>query len=234
MNPVIETERTGTRAAGVAMVASTIISIITVALDVGPSGRSKAELLAGMAAVSGRHQFVHIVAMCCLLGFAFGVTTLAQRAGTRRWPVLAGLICYLAGCGAMMGAVLMDGFISVDLALKFADGTAEDIATGYGLVQFTNVLLQNLANIAWMMQAVGVLLISIALVRDHGRRRVLGTIGLATGSLPAIAIVATYPHMDLTLVVGIMVAQAAWHVCVGVLLLRGDAANAGSAAMAPA
>ena len=234
MNQITETEQASTRAAGIAMVASTIISIVTVALDVGPSGRSKADILAGMAAVSGRHQFVHIVAMCCLLGFAFGVTTLAQRAGTRRWPVLAGLVCYLAGCGAMAGAVLMDGFVSVDLALKFAGGTPEDVATGYGLVQFSDVVLQNLANIAWMMQAIGVLLISIALVRDHGGRRVLGAVGLATGSLPAIAIVATYPHMNLTLVVGIMVAQAAWHLSVGALLLRSDAAGVSRAAMAAA
>jgi hypothetical protein len=216
-------EQNGTRAAGVALIASTLLSIATVAQDVGPSGRNKAEILASMVNLHVRHQLVHVVALACLLGFAFGVITLAQRAGLRRPAVLAGLVCYLAGCLAMVGAVMCDGFITVDLALKFASGSPEEVATGYGLIQFTNVVLQDLATVSWALQAVGVLLLSAALFSGQGRRRVPGVVGLVSGALPILALAYAYPHMGLALVVGIMVAQSAWHLCAGAWLLRGDA-----------
>ena len=207
------------RAAGIALIASTIISIVTVAMDVGATGSNKAEVLASMVSIGVRHQLVHVVALCCLLGFGFGVTALAQRAGLRRAPVLAGLICYLTGCVAMMGAVLMDGFVTVDLARAYASAPAADQLIGYNMIQYSYIILQNLANIAWMMQALGVLVFSTALLRE---RRVLAMTGLVTGALPAIAIIATYPQMGLTLVVGIMLAQSLWHIGAGVSLLRGD------------
>ncbi len=209
------------RAAGLVLAACAVISVIDVALDIGASGHTKAEILASMVDLRARHQLVHMIAMACLAGLAFGFTTLAQQANLRRAPVLAGLICYLVGTLAMMGGVLIDGFITIDLALSYVKGTPEEVATGYHLIQFAYVVLQNLANLSWVMQACGVLLVSSALVTDAGRARMLGLVGLAAGALPIVAIAATYPNMSQTLVVGILLVQGIWNLSAAAFLIRG-------------
>lgn len=212
------------RAAGIVIAASTILSILFVAFDEGASGHGKAEILASMVSLRHPHQLVHLVAALCLTGFGFGFAALAQRAGLRRPPVLAALLCYLTGCLAMLSGVLIDGFISVDLALKYAGAAPDELAIGYQLVQFCYVVLQNLASLSWVMQALGVLFMGAALLADGGARRKLGMVGLLGGAAPIVAIAAGYPNMDQTLVLGIMLAQAVWHLSSAVFLIRAETA----------
>ena len=86
---------------------------------------------------------------------------------------------------------------------------------------------------SWTFQSVAVLALSLALLRECGLRRVVSLVGLATGTIPPIALVATWPTMDDAVVIGILSAQLLWNVAAATLLMR-RAAPAGPAGPAPA
>jgi hypothetical protein len=96
------------RLAGFAVLASTIVSTATVALDRGASGKTTLEILQSMVQVQSWHQNVHVVAMACICGLMYGYTVLSQRLELRRAPVLIGLMTYALGSVLMFSATILD------------------------------------------------------------------------------------------------------------------------------
>ena len=207
------------RLAGTLMLAAAVASIVFVAIDPVATGADARAILQSMAANAPTHRLVHAVEMACVFALAFGMASLANRLGQHRPAVRAGCIAYLAGSVLMLGATVVDGFITGDAAGYFL-GAGHDVERGRELVHMCYAVIQDLAMVSWFFQAAGVLALGASLVREPGARRVVGAIGLVTGALPPIAIVATYPVMDTAVVVGILLAQLAWNVAAASLLLR--------------
>jgi hypothetical protein len=88
------------------------------------------------------------------------------------------------------------------------------------MIHLCNVVVQDFAAASWFFQSVGVLALAAALLRERGLPRIVGALGLATGALPPLAIVATWPAMDTAVVVGILSAQMVWNAAAATLLLR--------------
>ena len=216
------------RSAGALMLVAAIASIVFVAIDPVAGGDDARAILQSMTANAPMHRIVHAVEMACLFGLAFGMASLAARLGAQRPVVRAGAMAYLAGSLAMLGAAVVDGFVTVDAASYFLrDG--HSVETGREVVHMCYAVIQDLAMVSWFLQSIGVLALASALVRERGARRVGGVVGLVTGALPPIAILASYPRMDTAVVVGILLVQLAWNLVVAGLLLRRDDGAAASA-----
>jgi len=207
------------RLAGFLMLAAAVASIVFVAIDPVSTGADARAILQSMTANAPTHRLVHAVEMACVLGLAFGMASLGRRIGADRPAVRLGTLAYLAGSVAMMGATVVDGFITGDAAAYFL-GAGHSAETGREVVHMCYAVIQDLAMVSWFLQAVGVLAFGTALVGERGWARAAGVVGLVTGALPPLAIVATYPRMDTAVVVGILLAQLAWNAAAGVLLLR--------------
>ena len=115
-----ESAAPGTRTAAFAIAAATIVSTVFVALDRSGGGTTPAEILAGIAGLIVLKEVVHGVAIASVCAYGFGYATLARRLGLQRPGVLAALIVYLFGCVAMIGATLLDGFVTPHVALDAA------------------------------------------------------------------------------------------------------------------
>jgi hypothetical protein len=208
-----------TRVAGFLMLVSAFVSIAFVALDPAVTATTSRGILEAMVANGTMHRVVHAVELACVLGLAFGFTSLASTIDTRRSAVQGAWVAYLIGCIAMVGAAVTDGFITGDVAGYYLKaGHSAD--TGREMIHFCYVVIQNLAVVAWFFQSVGVMAMAFALLRERGLQRIVGMLGLATGALPPAAIVATWPTMDSSVVIGILVAQLAWNVAASTLLMR--------------
>jgi hypothetical protein len=211
----------GIRLAGFAVLASAIVSIATVALDRGASGKTTQEILQSMVQIQAWHQNVHVVAMVCICGLMYGYTVLSQRLDLRRAPVLIGLMTYAFGSALMLLATLLDGFISTGIAADFVNGTPEAAQAARWMIHVVeSVVLTDVARVAWVLQSVAAMAWSVALLRDAGMRRVVGGIGLIAGGLPAAMVIVAGAQMDLGVVVGTLLLQALWNVAAGVLMLR--------------
>ncbi len=208
-----------TRAAGFLMLTATVVSIVFVALDPVVAADTSRTILEGIVANGPAHRLVHAVELACVLSLAFGFTSLAARMGLRRPAVLGACIAYVVGCVAMVGAAITDGFITGDVASYYLQA-GHNVDTGREMIHLCYVVVQDFAATSWFFQSVGVLAMAVALLRERGLPRVVGALGLATGALPPIAIVATWPTMDTAVVVGILSAQMVWNAAAATLLLR--------------
>lgn len=209
------------RLAGLVIIASTIASTATVALDRGASGKTTLEILQGMVRIQAWHQNVHVVAMACLCGLMFGYTVLSQRLDLKRPTVLIGLIAYAFGSVLMLSATILDGFISTGIAADFVNSTPDAAQAARWMIHVVeSIVLTDTARVAWVLQSAAAIAWSLALLRDAGMRRVVGCIGLVAGGLPAALVIAAGAKMDLSVVVGTLLLQAVWNIAAGVLLVR--------------
>lgn len=207
-----------TRAAGVLMLTATLVSIVFVALDPVVTAATSRTILEGIVANRPMHRIVHAVELACVLSLLFGFTSLAARIGPRRPVVLGACVAYVVGCLAMVGAAVTDGFITGDVASYYLQA-GHSVDTGREMIHLCYVVVQDLAAASWFFQSVGVLAMAIALLRERGVQRIVGMLGLLTGALPPIAILATWPTMDTAVVVGVLLAQAVWNAAAAALLL---------------
>jgi hypothetical protein len=217
--PTGRVARIDTRAAGFLMLASAFVSIAFVALDPAVTATTSRAILEAMVVNGPMHRMVHAVELACVLGLAHGFTSLAASFEARRAAVLGAWVAYIVGSVAMVGAAVTDGFVTVDVAAYYLKA-GHSVDTGREMIHLCYVVIQNLAVVAWFFQSLGVLAMGSALLRGRGLARIAGMLGLASGALPPIAIVATWPEMDGGVVIGILLAQLVWNVAAAVLLMR--------------
>jgi hypothetical protein len=209
-----------TRAAGIAIAAATIISTIFVAMDHSGGGSNALEVLQGIARLQVLKEVVHGVAIASVCAYAFGYTTLARRLGLQRPVVLAGLTVYLLGCVAMIGATILDGFVTTHIAMSAITGSPEKIKFAYSLVYFISVVLNDLAKLGWILQAVATLAWSIALLHGRGFDRAIGVIGFVSSGLVVALIAASDVNMTMTSLLSVLFAQLIWNLAAAAMLLR--------------
>jgi hypothetical protein len=207
-----------TRSAAVAIGTATVVSTVFVALDRNGGGSTPLEILQGIAALATLKEVVHGVAIASVCAYAFGYASLARRLDVSRPLVLAGLATFLLGCVALVGATILDGFVTPHLALDALGGTPARQAFAYEMVHALGIALTDLARLGWVLQAVGALAWSLVLVRTGGVDRVVGAVGV-TSSAAVMALVATSTsRMSMAALLGILVAQMAWNLAAAVWL----------------
>lgn len=210
----------GTLSAGLAIATATVLSILFVALDDGASGGTPLAILQSIIKLRNMKELVHGVAIASVLAYAFGYATLATRLDLRRPLVLAGLTTYLIGCVAMIGATILDGFISSDVAAQFVSASPEGVKLGYNLIVFVGVALTDLAKLGWVLQALASIAWAWTLLEKRGFARAIGTIGLLSGGLVLAAVFSSGANMDMTAILSILIAQAVWNLAAASLLIR--------------
>jgi hypothetical protein len=83
------------------------------------------------------------------------------------------------------------------------------------------VALTDIARVAWVCESVAALAWACAMLREGGFTRTLGVIGLVSGALPAVAVIAAGQAMTEQVVVGILLVQGIWNFTAATYLLRG-------------
>jgi hypothetical protein len=209
-----------TRVAGVAIAIATVASTVAVALDQGGGGSNQLEILQSIAQLATQKALVHGVAMASVAAYAFGYSSLSRRLGLHRPLVLAGLVAYLIGCMAMIGATVMDGFVTPHIAADAIVGSADRIRIAYELVHDVGLALTDLAKLGWLLQAVGSLAWAMALMGSRGLGRGIGVVGSLSSAMVCIAVLASPMNMSMTAILGVLLAQSIWNIAAAVLLIR--------------
>jgi hypothetical protein len=80
-----------------------------------------ADRMAALARLGTSAALVHGALFCVVAVLLYGVTTLALALDGRPPAVAFGLICHALGCGAVGGAMLLDGFVTAPLAQAALD-----------------------------------------------------------------------------------------------------------------
>ena len=162
------------------------------------------------------HFFLITTYFVLLLGF-FG---LSDWLGGRRLLVRGGLIAYAVGTFAGSAAGVAAGFVLRTLAFGYANARPDEINSVVSAFRVAGAF-----NYAWgrmwmIAVSAAILLWSIEMVRREGLARPLGAFGLLVGVAGVIGIPTGLIALSVTALLGLVLAQTAWSVGVGVLLIR--------------
>jgi hypothetical protein len=164
---------------------------------------------------------VHGVLMALMLIVVYGLSEFALRRGATRPAIRAGIIFYLAGVIAMLGAAMVSGFIVPNLMALTAHGSSTDLAVNVQLLMLCRVLNQSCANFGSVAMSAGIALWSIDLLRrEAGWRRGIGVAGILIGAVPAVALILGALHLNVQGMSAVVILQSLWCCSVGVIFLR--------------
>ncbi len=207
------------RVAAIGMALAAVLSIVFVGLDPEIRAHGAGPVLQAIAAAAPMHRLVHVAESLFVLLLAHGVTSLGTRLGVARPLVRLGVLAYVLGALAMLAAATFDGFVTPAAASAWL-APNHDAQAGLEAVRFAGIAVQSFATMSWGLESVGALALSAAMAAGRGGQRRLGVLGLAAALAPLVALAVSGPVMDMTVVIGILLAQAAWNLTCAAALWR--------------
>ena len=212
--------RSAARAAGALLIGGSILEIGAMAHHPSVHAHDVAAVLAQLQALAAVSAWVHGVLIALMLTVFFALTEFACQRGITRPAIRAGLIAYAAGVVAMMGAALVDGFVTPRVAMLGAGLRAADLSITAQLLNLCVLFNQALARLGAIALSAAIIAWSLDLVPRAGLERALGVAGMAIGLGGVAALLAGVLQLDVHGMTLVLVLQGAWMIGLGVLLLK--------------
>jgi hypothetical protein len=144
---------------------------------------------------------------------------LARALSVARLPAVAGFVAFCVGCGALMGSMILDGFVIPAIAVRFSDiGNADGLNKGETLLILCGTLIRFLMPMGLLFQAAAMLSWSAAIVGSRGWLRAAGVFGLAAGILLIGAMLVPLPRLREHVLLGGIVVLALWYLAIAAAL----------------
>jgi hypothetical protein len=131
-----------------------------------------------------------------------------------------GLVVYLTGCLAGIGAAVLDGFVIPDVARHFAAAPADEQKIAYDLIVLAGLSIQNLSKLAFILMSAAIMEWGSALLMTRGPGRACGLVGLLDGGVPAVVLIATGMILRPPELLAILGTQSLWNLCIAWSLIR--------------
>lgn len=212
--------RAAARAAGALLIGGSILEIAAMAHHPSVHAHDMAAVLAQLQALSAASAWVHGALIALMLTVFFALTEFAWQRDIARPAIRAGLIAYAAGVVAMMGAALVDGFVTPRVAILAEGLRAADLSITAQLLNLCVLFNQALAHLGAIAMSVAIIAWSLDLLRRAGSERALGAAGIAIGLGCVAALIAGVLQLDVHGMMLVLVLQAAWTIGLGVLLIH--------------
>jgi hypothetical protein len=201
-------ERTGDKAAGIALIAAAAGILFGMAHH--PTRLADAQLAV----------IVHAFMIVMVWAMLFGFTHFARRRGLGRPAVLAGLVAYLIGAAANIGAATVNGLVTPALAENGVRTVGPDV---FALAWALN---QALDAVGVFAVGAAYLLWSFDLLRGRTTfARVTAALGIAAAAVTMGVLASGAIRMNVTGAFMVYAAQVGWAALVGVFMLRGGLAR---------
>lgn len=210
------------RNAGVLLVAATILEVAAMSHHPSVTSHSIPQALDQIARVSELSSWIHGLLIGLMLAVVYSLTEFVRRRDMALPLVRAGFITYVAGVLAMIGAATMSGFVITQFASLTPHATETDLQNAGQILILCTVLNQTLSSLGVVLMSTGIVLWSLDLLRSPKLARLLGSIGLLIGLLPAAALVIGALHLNVQGMTQVILLQSVWNIGLGVLLIRGS------------
>jgi hypothetical protein len=186
-----------------------------------PAGHGLAELIRVEGGAQLRDALVHggVIATLSVLIVCF--VFLSRRLGAQRVAVVAALVSFCIGCGALMLSMIVDGFAVPAIATRFS-GTADpgELRSAETLLILCGTLIRFLMPAGLLFQAAALAGWSAALAGDGGRGRAVGVLGVATAVFLGAVVLLVPPPLAQHLLPGGIVLQSVWYLALAAMLGR--------------
>jgi hypothetical protein len=211
---------TDDRISGIALIAGSIASIITMSLH--PTGH---DLL-----TPGRFQdmerlakAVHALALLSLPIFFFGAYGLSRRLKANSQLALAALVTYGFALVAVMNAAVCSGLIAPSVASRMLDANAVNGDLWRALFRFTGDMNQAFALVFVMAASCAIVFWSVAIFRSKVMPQWLARYGCVIAPVTMLAVGSGHIRLDVHGFGAIVLGQAIWFVGAGIGLCKAEA-----------
>jgi len=210
-------------------VAFAFCSLATLALlanHPAPGGHTFADLLQAEARNQFADAVVHggFIVTSSVLIVCFAL--LSRGLGVERVAVVAGFVAFCVGCGALMGSMILDGFVIPAIAIRFSDvGNADGLGRAQTLFILCGTLIRFLMPMGLLFQGAAMLSWSSVIVGSRGWRLGVGVFGLAGGILLTGALLAPLPRLREHVLLGASVVLAVWYLAIAGALCARDGSS---------
>lgn len=176
-------------------------------------------------AVAGPLQAMHgaMIALYLLLAGCHAV--FAGMLGARRPPVLLAMAAYLAGCGLIAGAALLDGFVTPQLAHLYVQAAEPRALQVNVTLAAISVGIQVLTKAGLLAMSLALVAFGWALATGAPRRRGLATLAVVAGVLPAGFMLVNAIRVGPSNLVAFFAPQVFWHAGMAWMLYEKKAAR---------
>jgi hypothetical protein len=207
------------KALGVVLIVLAAASLGLLANHPSAPAQTFAELLRNEAADQTLDGVVHGGLIVVVAAQLACLANVSMRMSRRRAWAVAGLVLASVGAGFLMLSMLLDGLLTPALAALYVDklDRQNDARPLFALI---GMLVRFLMPAGLLFQAASLVCWGGPLVADSGLRRGAGWFGIVAGILVAAAVTMTAGRVTHVLI-GALVAIAAWYALLGVTLLRG-------------
>lgn len=206
------------RKGGLALIAAVLGMLVTMSIhpsghDLFEPGKERAAALLVVLA--------HALGLASLPLSFLGALALTRRLDGPDRLAVSALVLHACALVCGMIAAVMSGLVAPLLAraLLAAEPGASEL--GQALFHYTGHVNQAFAQVLVVGSSAAIVLWSGAILRGGALARGLGLVGLVLGPLIVLALVSGHVRLDLHGFGLIVLAQSAWYVAGGVLLLRG-------------
>jgi hypothetical protein len=215
MTDEISSQRRGLAAA---FTVCALASLTLLANHPNGSPGSFADLIKDEAAHQVVDGVIHGGFVITLVALLICFVILSRLIGLAKTPVVIGLVCFCVGCGALMASMVLDGFVTPAIAVRFA-GT-DDLQPAKTLFILVGTLIRFLMPMGLLFQFIAMLSWSWAIVRGPGLARAVGLLGSVVAIFPIVAIFATPTAMAAHVILGGVALQAIWYLAIAALLFN--------------
>ena len=210
------------RGAGALLGGATIVAALALALHPAEGGTTAAEILAAIVAGGVRAHLVHGALIAAFVGYALAFTEFAVLLGLRRPLVRAALVAYLLGTALILAAGLIDGFAILDVARHFLAAGPDGIKTGFDLIVFGDIVVQNWIDLGLALVSLATSLWSLALFAHGAGHRLTAVTGLLAGLLSIALLLGSVPSLAPFQLMALLAVQAIWNLAAARLMLWGQ------------
>ena len=186
------------------------------------SARTLAEVLREEAHGVWINGVVHGGFIITLAALMVCFILLSRLLGSHRVSVAIALTAFCIGSGLLIASMILDGFVTPALAIRFADsGNADNLTMARTLFILCGTVISFLMPIGMLFQSTAILGWSSAMVKGPGMRRGVGAFGLAAGVILIIGLLAGPPALKPHLLLAGIALQAIWYLALAALLGSG-------------
>jgi hypothetical protein len=198
-----------------------LATLILLASHPAPAGHGLAGLIRAAAGARLRDALVHGGFIAILAVLIVSVVFLSRRLGAERVPVVAALVSFAIGCGALMLSMIVDGFAVPAIAARFEGATdPSELRVAEALLILCGTLIRCLMPAGLAFQAAALAGWSAALASAGGRGRAVGMLGAATALFLGAAALLAPPSLAPHLLPGGIALQSVWYLALAALLAR--------------
>ena len=215
MTDAISSQRRGLPAA---FLVCSLASLALLANHPGGNPGSFADLIKDEAAHQVVDGVVHGGFVITLVALIICFVLLSRLLGLAKNSVVIGLVCFCAGCGALIASMVLDGFATPAIAVRFAG--VNDLQPAKTLFILVGTLIRFLMPMGLLFQFVAMFSWSWAIVKGPGLSRAVGLLGSVVAIILIVAIFAIPTAMAAHVILGGVALQAIWYLAIAALLFN--------------